>query len=90
MAAGHPPFTMANMRQSRGPLTTIVSAMALAVMLTGCPLGRERICSRGEHVVKSIEAPETGRTCVRNGQPPPKGYEEYPAGKVPTYMDEDD
>ena len=81
---------MAIMRQGRGRLTTIVSAMALAVMLTGCPLGRERICSRGEHVVRSIEAPETGRTCVRNGQPPPKGYEEYPAGKVPTYIDEDD
>jgi hypothetical protein len=59
-------------------------------MLSGCPFGRERICSRGEHVVRSIEAPETGRTCVRDGEPPPKGYEEYPPGQVPTYLDEDD
>lgn len=90
MVARRPPSTMANMRQVRGQLTTIVSAIALAVVLTGCPIGRETTCSRGEHVVRSIEAPETGRTCVRNGQTPPKGYEEYPAGNVPTYMDEDD
>lgn len=80
---------MANMRRGRGRFPTIASVWALAVTLTGCPLGRERICSRGEHVVKSIEAPETGRTCVRNGQPPPNGYEEYPAGNVPTYTDDD-
>src|SRR5205085_4210037 len=72
-------------------LVVAVSAMAVGLTLPGCsPLGRERICSRGEHVVKSIEAPETGRTCVRNGNPPPSGYEEYPPGQVPTYLDEDD
>ena len=67
----------------------VVTSIALALILSGCPLGRERICRRGEHVVRSIDAPDTGRICVRDGQPPPKGYEEYPPGKVPTYLDED-
>lgn len=67
----------------------VVGAMTLALMLSGCPLGRERICRRGEHVVKSIEAPATGRTCLRDGDPPPKGYEEYPPGKVPKYTDDE-
>lgn len=65
------------------------TAFLLAFTLSGCSLFRERMCSRGEHAVKSIEAPETGRTCVRDGAPPPDGYEEYPDGQVPTYLDED-
>ena len=75
------------MASTRRRLVLIASTVALAIMLSGCPL-RERICSKGEHVVKSIEAPEGGRTCVRDGKPPPKGYEEYPPGQVPTYRDE--
>lgn len=73
-----------------GPRECSLVAASLAVMLSGCGLGRERICSRGEHVVKSVEAPETGRTCVRDGEPPPNGYEEYPPGRVPKYTDERD
>jgi len=69
-------------------LVAIPSTALLALVLSGCPLARERICSRGEHVVRSIEAPATGRTCVRDGEPPPDGYEEYPPGKVPKYTDE--
>jgi hypothetical protein len=61
----------------------------LALMPSGCLPVRERICSKGEHVVRSIEAPKTGRTCVRDGERPPKGYDEYPPGEVPTYTDED-
>ena len=68
----------------------MAGAMVSALLLWGCsPLGREGVCSKGEHVVKSIEATETGRTCVRDGQPPPKGYEEYPRGQAPTYLDQD-
>ena len=66
----------------------LVVTASLALMLSGCELARERICNRGERVVKSIQAPETGRTCVRDGEPPPDGYEEYPPGRVPKYTDE--
>ncbi len=50
---------------------------------------RERMCSRGERAVRAIEAPDTGRTCVKNGQPPPPRYEEFPPGQRPTYVDQD-
>jgi len=73
----------------RPGIAVLGATMVLAVTLSGCPVGRERICSGGEHVVRSIEAPETGRTCVRDGKPPPKGYEEYPPGQVPKYTDQD-
>jgi hypothetical protein len=67
----------------------IVTTLSSAFTLSGCFVFRERMCSRGEHPVKSIEAPETGRACVRDGNPPPNGYEEYPPGQVPTYLHED-
>lgn len=69
-------------------------AMALLVAALMSTVGacssllRERVCSRGERAVRAIEAPETGRTCVKNGQPPPPGYEEFPAGQRPTYVDD--
>ena len=50
---------------------------------------RERMCSPGERAVRAIEAPDTGRACVKRGQPPPPGYEEFPPGQRPTYVDQD-
>ncbi len=50
---------------------------------------RERMCSPGERAVRAIEAADTGRTCVKKGQPPPPGYEEFPPGQRPTYVDQD-
>jgi hypothetical protein len=67
-------------------LGVILSSAAVALLLSDCSIVRERICSPGEHVVRSVDSP--GQTCVRDGDPPPKGYEEFPAGKVPTYVDE--
>ena len=74
--------------KSRKRLAAMVASVALAVLPSACIPGRERICSKGEHVVRAVEAPETGRTCVPDGEPPPSGYEEYPPGSVPTYTDE--
>lgn len=63
-----------------------VGAVALAVLglTTAC---QERVCRRGEHAVRSVEAPDTGRACVRDGERPPAGYEEYPPGEAPVYVD---
>ena len=65
--------------------------VAVLVWLGGaCSLVfRERMCSPGERAVRAIEAPDTGRTCVKKGQPPPPGYEEFPPGQRPTYVDQD-
>lgn len=61
---------------------------ALAVAALGTAAGcQERVCRRGEHAVRSVEAPDTGRTCVRDGEPPPPGYEEFPPGEAPVYVD---
>ncbi len=70
-------------------LVVTVSTMMFALLLSGCSLAREKACNSGEHAVKSIEAPETGRACARDGQPPPKGYEEFPPGQVPKYADQE-
>ena len=67
----------------------VVGSVAMALVLCGCPLWRERVCSRGEHAVRAIDAPATGRTCVRDGQAPPSGYEEFPPGQTPKYVDQD-
>jgi hypothetical protein len=60
----------------------------LALIPTGC--WRERECSEGFHPVRSIEFPETGRTCVEDGEEPPQGYERFPPGlEPPTYIDQE-
>ncbi len=77
------------MTRTPARLVLIASAIVLAIAFISCPL-MERICSKGEHAVRAIEAPETGRTCVRDGEPPPEGYEEYPPGQEPpTYLHEE-
>lgn len=64
--------------------------VAILISLGACSSGfRERMCSPGEHAVRAIEAPDTGRTCVKDGQPPPPRYEEFPPGQRPTYVDQD-
>ena len=71
----------------------LAMALLAAVLVSsggGCSyVFRERSCVRGERAVRAIEAPDTGRTCVKNGQPPPPGYEEFPPGQRPTYVDQD-
>ncbi len=70
-------------------------AMAVFVAVLVLPGGacslvfRERMCSSDERAVRAIDAPETGRACVKKGQPPPSGYEEFPPGQRATYVDED-
>jgi len=66
-----------------------IAVVAAALAVTGLTAAgcQERVCRRGEHAVRSVEAPDTGRTCVRDGDPPPAGYEEYPPGQAPTYAD---
>ena len=74
------------MTSARGP--SLVSALLLATLpVAGCV--RERVCSEGEYPVRSIEHPESGRACVQEGEQPPEGYETFPPGQVPTYVDED-
>jgi hypothetical protein len=50
---------------------------------------RERACSLGEYPARSIAYQTTGRVCVKNGQRPPAGYETFPAGSRPTYIDQE-
>jgi len=70
-------------------VTRAVGVAMVALVVTGLTAAgcQERVCRRGEHAVRSIQAPDTGRTCVRDGDPPPAGYEEYPPGEAPTYVD---
>jgi hypothetical protein len=58
------------------------------MLLAGCST-REHECSSGNHPVWSLQYPETGRACVPDGRRPPHGYATYPAGRTPTYADEE-
>lgn len=73
------------MKWSRGLAATLVLAV-VPFGLTGC-MGRERVCNEGEYPV--VEHSGQGKTCVKDGETPPPGYREYPAGNTPTYLDED-
>ena len=66
-----------------------VVAAAAALAMTGLTAAgcQERVCRQGEHAVRSVEAPDTGRTCVKDGEAPPPGYEEFPPGEAPVYVD---
>ncbi len=72
-------------------------ARALAALLSAGIVGtvaacgpfKERVCERGEYAVRAIAAPDTGRTCVPHDQEPPPGYERFPPGQTPTYLEDD-
>src|SRR5687767_8859666 len=81
-------MTRADAMWHRLALTLLVAVLMSSV--GACSLVfRERMCSRGERAVRAIEAPESGRTCVKNGHPPPPRYEEFPPGQRPTYVAQD-
>jgi hypothetical protein len=65
----------------RGIAALLVAAL---LVLPGCSW-HEKICGSGQYPVKAV-GNTTGRTCVTNGQDPPRGYVRYPAGKEPKYV----
>lgn len=64
-------------------------AVPIALLAAGCGELRERVCERGQYAARAIAAPETGRVCVPDGQEPPLGYERFPPGQTPTYLEDD-
>jgi len=71
-------------RGSRAAIAVLSVALA-AVLVPGCQI-RDKICDEGEYPVRRIKS--GGGTCVKEGEPPPKGFRTYPPGEVPTYADE--
>lgn len=65
---------------------TVILALVAVMSVSGC---RERTCIEGEYPARSVDHPDTGRVCVPDGQEPPAGYERFPEGQVPTYVDQD-
>lgn len=64
-------------------------AAPIATLTAGCGEFRERVCERGEYAARAVAAPKSGRVCVPNGREPPPGYERFPAGQTPTYLEDD-
>ena len=60
--------------------TIVLLAVLAASSLSSCA---DAVCGRGEHPVRWIED-HNGSVCVKDGEPPPPGYEEYPEGATPT------
>jgi len=75
------------MARTRIVVLILVAALGRPVLVS-CRF-RERVCHVGEYAARSIAYPRTGRLCVPTGQPPPAGYENFPAGSTPTYVDQD-
>lgn len=72
----------------RSPARAGAAVLALATVVSGSACSyRERVCREEDYPVRSIEYPDAG-ACARDGEPPPPGYETYPAGETPTYVDE--
>lgn len=69
---------------ARTGAAVMVALALLGATGAGC---EESVCRGGERAVRSVDAPDTGRTCVRDGEPAPAGYEDYPPGQEPTTVD---
>ena len=68
--------------------TLLVPLLVLAAAGTsGCSY-RERVCSSGEHPVRTVDPSDAGLACAPDGEEPPTGYERFPAGEVPAYVDD--
>ena len=67
------------------PLLLLIVATALST--SGCS-SRERVCSSGEYPVRTVDASDAGLACAPDGEEPPPGYERFPAGEVPEYVDD--
>jgi hypothetical protein len=67
-----------------------IGAVGVLVLAAGLTAGgcQEKVCRDGERPVRSVSAPDTGRACVPDGQPAPAGYEDYPPGQAPVYVDD--
>ena len=68
---------------------TVLSVLALGAALgaSGCSL-QERVCSSGEYPVRTVESTDGGMACVPDDEEPPAGYERFPAGEVPEFVDD--
>ncbi|MBL1098399.1 SCO0607 family lipoprotein [Streptomyces coffeae] len=64
----------------RRTVSILALASAAALSITGCSQ-QDAICGGGEYPALNVGS--TGRTCVSNGNEPPKGYTRYPKSKVP-------
>jgi hypothetical protein len=67
---------------------------ALLVLVVGTGLGtsgcslEERICSSGEYPVRTVDPTDGGMACAPDSEEPPAGYERFPAGEVPEFVDD--
>ena len=68
--------------------TPLVLLTVLAALSAGGCSARERVCSSGEYPVRTVDASDGGLACTRDGEEPPAGYERFPAGEVPEYVDD--
>ena len=72
-----------------GRLTTpLVLLLVLTVLGTGGCSFQERVCRSGEYPVRTVDPTDAGLACAPDGEEPPAGYERFPAGEVPEYVDD--
>lgn len=70
-------------------LLTALSVLAVVAGLgsSGCSL-RERVCGSDEYPVRTVDRAADGMACAPDGEEPPAGYERFPAGQEPEFVDE--
>ena len=68
--------------------TPLVLLLVTAVLGTGGCSSRERVCSSGEYPVRTVDPSDGGLACAPDGEEPPAGYERFPAGEEPEYVDD--
>ena len=70
-------------------LATLLSVLALvtAAGTSGCS-SLERVCSSGERPVRTVDPSDSGLACAPDGEQPPPGYEDFPPGEAPEYVDD--
>ncbi len=68
-------------------MVVLLGAVLTASSAGGCAW-RERVCGADEYPVRTIATTDDGLACTPDGEEPPAGYERFPDGEVPEYVDE--
>ena len=73
----------------RGLRTTVVlTVTTTAVLSVGGCAARERVCGSDDYPVRTVDTTDGGLACAPDGEEPPPGYERFPEGEVPEYVDD--
>jgi hypothetical protein len=72
----------------RARVTVVLLGAVLTASAVSSCSWRERVCGADEYPVRTTTTTDDGLACTPDDEEPPDGYERFPAGEVPEYVDD--